>query len=397
MARVLCIWELGANLGHLSRLLVLAERLRAREHEVIFAVRDVHAAAPLLRERQFPFIAAPDMLNRSAPPRRSPRSYAEILEGIGFCDFARLIATMGAWRHLFSLLRPRVLLLDHSPAALLAARGEGIARILLGNGFSIPPRGSPMPDLRPWAPTPPKDLDAADRRVLEAVNMAFRKLGLAPFGRLHDLFEVEQGFLCTFSQLDHYRERESGARYWGPIALREGMSSPSWPPSTGPRILAYLQPSLTGFEELLARLAKAGASVLAHVPGLSDQTIARVSSTRVRIAKNPVDLVEARQSANLGVTHAGHGVTATLLAGGVPVLMFPQHIEQYLLARRVGDLGAGVIVERFDSSHDYCALVSRMVADERFLQSARRFAHEHREFESESAAEAMVGEVEAYL
>lgn len=397
MARVLCVWELGANLGHLSRLLVLAERLRTHRHEVIFAVRDVNAAAPLLRERGFPFVASPDLSRHSRVSARPPINYAEILEATGFCDQERLSAAVSAWRSLFALLQPAALLLDHAPTALLAARGMGIPRLLVGGGFFVPPRRHPFPDLRPWTPTAIAHLEAADNRVREVVNAVCRELGLPPLDRLHDLFDAEENFLCTFPELDHCCEREPGARYCGPISLREGFSSPAWPSARGPRIFVYLRPSLKNLEAVLSRLASSGASVLAYVPGLSDDTIRRLGHARVHFAASPVDLVEARRCANLAVTYAGPCATTSLLLGGAPVLMFPQHLEQYLFARRVAALGAGVIVERVDPSHDYAALISRMASDESLLRAAQEFAQKHRDFDSDHAADTVASRIEAYL
>ena len=41
MARILIAWELGANLGHLLRQLMIARELRRRDHQVLFACRDL--------------------------------------------------------------------------------------------------------------------------------------------------------------------------------------------------------------------------------------------------------------------------------------------------------------------------------------------------------------------
>ena len=48
MARYLFAWELGGDYGHLARLLPVALELRARGHEVVFAVRDLMGAEKLL-------------------------------------------------------------------------------------------------------------------------------------------------------------------------------------------------------------------------------------------------------------------------------------------------------------------------------------------------------------
>jgi multidrug efflux pump subunit AcrA (membrane-fusion protein) len=48
VSRILLTWEMGSNLGHLSRLLPLARELKARGHRVLVAARDVALAASVL-------------------------------------------------------------------------------------------------------------------------------------------------------------------------------------------------------------------------------------------------------------------------------------------------------------------------------------------------------------
>jgi hypothetical protein len=48
MSRIFVSWELGANFGHLTRLMPITEQLRQLGHELFFAVRDTEIAAALL-------------------------------------------------------------------------------------------------------------------------------------------------------------------------------------------------------------------------------------------------------------------------------------------------------------------------------------------------------------
>jgi UDP:flavonoid glycosyltransferase YjiC (YdhE family) len=48
LSRILIVWQLGANYGHLGWDLHIAEHLRHRGHEVSFAVRDLRLAAEQL-------------------------------------------------------------------------------------------------------------------------------------------------------------------------------------------------------------------------------------------------------------------------------------------------------------------------------------------------------------
>src|SRR5712664_2094429 len=123
MSRILFAWELGANLGHITPLLVLARALRERGHEVVFVLKDLRGCAELLQQHGFSFLQAPIVAARAAGLPREPASYPEILLIHGFGDPAGLIAAARAWRSLFGLVKPDLVVFDHSPVALFAARG----------------------------------------------------------------------------------------------------------------------------------------------------------------------------------------------------------------------------------------------------------------------------------
>lgn len=54
---------------------------------------------------------------------------------------------------------------DHAPAALLAARTLGLPAATLDSGFSVPPPETPFPSLRPWLAVPQETANAVLERL----------------------------------------------------------------------------------------------------------------------------------------------------------------------------------------------------------------------------------------
>lgn len=180
MARILFAWELGGNFGHLGQLLPLASQLQARGHEVVFALRDVTRAEVMLGTRGFAYLQAPLWHARTARPSAPPCSYSEILQQYGYSDHEGLLGMVRAWREIYRLIDPQVVLLDHAPTALLASRGLEAVCVMYGVGFCSPPRVTPFPNFRTWQKIPQERLEASDARVLETVNHVLGKLGFRP-------------------------------------------------------------------------------------------------------------------------------------------------------------------------------------------------------------------------
>ena len=148
MARVLCAWEFGGDLGHVRRLLPIAAELRLQRHEVVFAFRDSFFLESVQAQGFVGFVAP--LLRAPATVNPSPISHSDILLNLGFDDRIALSGALRAWHSLLELVRPDFLLADYAPTALIAARAAGIKRGTIGSGFSLPLLRDPLPALRPW-------------------------------------------------------------------------------------------------------------------------------------------------------------------------------------------------------------------------------------------------------
>jgi UDP:flavonoid glycosyltransferase YjiC (YdhE family) len=206
MARIAFAWELGANYGHLSRTLPVAESLRANGHTALFAVRDLRTAHSWLTPKGFGFVAAPQ-LARGPPGNHHPANYGQMLAEHGYSDRDSLRACLGAWLTLWRNADVDAIVIDHAPTALLAARILRKPVMLFGTGFTIPPDVDPQPSLRPWESISLDTLRQSDAAVIENINNVAQEFGGVPLRRLADLFAGLPALLTTFPELDHYGPR----------------------------------------------------------------------------------------------------------------------------------------------------------------------------------------------
>jgi UDP:flavonoid glycosyltransferase YjiC (YdhE family) len=392
VSRFLFAWELGAHYGHLARLLPIAEGLRARGHDVVFALRDTRSAAELLAPRGFAFVQAP-LAGRRGGPGKPPASYAEILLADGWSDPAGLLGRVLAWQALMRAGRTDVVLADHAPTTLLAAHLAGLPHLAIGNGFAIPPDCSPPPSIRPWEPVGEARLREAAERVDAAIMGVAARLGVPERGGLRDLFGPDD-LLDTFAELDHYGARES-ARYIGPIFALAGARRVAWQSSHGRRILAYLRPDVPGVAALVAALGDSGAETLCVIPGLGPAQARRLAGPRLRIALRPVAFGPLLDTADLVVAHGGGGTTAEALLSATPMLLVPGNVEQALGAARVGALGAGIVAGAERTREAFSRSLAALLDDGRHGAAARRFADRHAGFTPQRAAARAVAALEA--
>ena len=259
MAKVVMCWELGGDLGHVARMKPLAEALHARGHRVSFIVREPLSAERLLDPQRFRWFQAPYQSEGIPNPIRPTLTMAAVMHNCGFNSSRALLGRLHAWRNLYALLKPDLLVFDHSPTAMLAAQGLKTPRIVLGTGFGIPPSTSPLP---PFEPHKAEGIVEMEDGIRARVNEALAGLDVPPLTRLADLYRAQADVFFTFKELDHYPGREA-ADYWGPTR-QDGGVVPAWPAVPGRRVFAYLKPFKT-LEPLLETFKQAGHPMLIYL------------------------------------------------------------------------------------------------------------------------------------
>ena len=396
MSRILFCWELGGGYGHISGFLPIAIELRKRGHEVIFAIRELTHAENILGKYGFRYLQTPiwQAKLKAATPAVN---YAEILFSEGWLSQTGLGAQVKAWRELIGLLDPDLLIIDHGPTVLLATRDRMIPRAMIGSGFFCPPRVSPLPSIRPEAKPTREHLLAAERKAMTIANAVLGTLRLPMLQEFADIFAVDETFLSTFPELDHYPERAL-PKYYGPvISLDEGESF-AWPHGNTPKIFAYIKPGHGDFESIIEALRGMPVRVVMHAPGLSEQMAEKYQSANVRVHRNPLSMAQATQECDVGICHAGMGTVSALLLAGRPILLLPTHQEQTLVAHCVVALGCGILVspQAKYGIPQYRKTIKRLL-DPQLTASTREFASKYTDYDYKNNTEIIASRCEELL
>lgn len=369
MANILLAWELGGGYGHLAPLRVLAEELQRRGHKIIYAVRDLAAAAEVLAPATVPILQAPLQMAAIHQPLRVQVSYASLLHNSGFDHVSHLAARLRAWAELLQAHRCELLVTDHAPSAVAAARGVGLPVLQLGTGFTVPPRRAPYPLFRPGLRVSEEVLRHNEQRVGDTLAGAFAQLGWAAPDSLQSLFGETARALCSYPELDHYGARHEP--YLGLPDMAQG-EPPVWPDGDGPRLFGYLRPGKS-LAAALAALQRLPARVLLRVGGIDAERLRGFERPGLRILDRAVNLRLAARDCDAYVHYAAHGTTAEMLLAGKPGLLLPETVEQNLVALRATQLGAALTPPP-KGDFNLSAALRQLLDDVRLRNAAAAFA-----------------------
>lgn len=379
MARVLCVWEQGANLGHLSHLRLPVELALAAGHTVYVAVRELRNVRLVLGDLPVHYLRSPAKPETGVQDPRGFLSYTHLLDRQCFSSQEELSLYLNAWRTLFDLVQPELVVFEHSPTALIAAHAYAFKKVHIGTGFSVPPihtdRTAPFlafPNTQ-LTPAVVEQLNRDDQQMLARINQALAGLSAPPLPNLHALFgQVNAQWLMTWPELDQFGARNLGPNreqtfYLG-VEPPTPRPLPEWPSTPGQKVFAYLDiiPSL---EPLLRDLRAASTCCLLYVRGMSAEQRHYYSNDSMQCIEKPVDLHAVAQQADWIVSNAGHSTSAFFARHGVPQLLIPRHQEQLFTALRLVSQGAAAMA--FQDQSAYSAAIGAMTGNAQVRVQAR--------------------------
>lgn len=402
MARFLFIWELGDGWGHILPLVPVIRRLRTRGHSVDFVAQKPERADALLRELGVAVGQAPDLSGGVHHPFVPQSTFAHLLFNTAAGAAERFAELLSKWRRLFEAREPDVVVFEHSPTAMLAARGLNVRTARFGTGFCCPVRERPFQSRRPEYRASTDELLQQEERVLDAVNEGLAALGCAPLSRLDEALASDVTLLNTWPELDHgigmtplaarsqVPAERSDSVYLGPWNVEHGQR-PSWPASKGKRVFLYSS-YWPGLENILQMLERTRQPTVAYVRGIPEGRV--LGSPTISVVSEALDVDVVARECELAIVHGGHGIVARLLRAGVPLLVAPTVLEQRILGTRVEALGGGLCVNagRCVETVEAWIEINRSAS---FRRAAALFAQRYEGYDDESAIADCVQRLEA--
>jgi hypothetical protein len=348
---------LGTDYQHLLSLQSVARFYQTKGYSVWVAARDVSKLKRLFSDVPINIVAAPftDSAAELGLDKQAPRSYADLLRRCGYHHGDALSGLVNAWRSIFSYIKPDLILFDHAPTALLSSRGlskngKPVGKVSIGMPFSVPD------DNRPAGVFFPGDLAKNDivhfeDDLVKVVNKVCIEFSMPRIKNLADLFaDLDKCIFQTYSELNHYGYRSAEQRHktsYVGATVPEFSEAAVFPHFKGPKIYCHVKGSAET-PILLKTLQAIECSAIVLVDGIPDSIIRAHQSRHILYIDKPVNMQDVLEKTTFAILNGGINSVSLFLKVGTPVALFPLHIEQFLMAKRVEALNAGFQINLSD-------------------------------------------------
>lgn len=369
MATIALIWELGADLGHISRFHPIVLGLKAHGHLPVLLLKDTSHVDLIFADEEIEVYRAPTDTSRieNGPMQIN---FTATLFHVGYHHEEQLANRLSQWKKLYERIKPDLLILDHSPTAALASRNLGIPKILLGNSFTVPPRESPLPEYAFWATNkiPMRFLQNAENHCVTTINLALTSLKIPVITHIYDIYDADHVFIDTSPLLDVYQIRNN-VEYLGIFKRPDMGCTPEWPTSKKPRIFVYIKNRYTKISALLAACKNTDCHFLIYCSNLSPQIKHLYSSENMYFSEQPYRINDIINKCDFAINHAG-SISELALQHGKPQLLLPMQTEQTMRAQKISSRSCALIYQPQDPDKHLYELIKELITSKKIKHGA---------------------------
>lgn len=366
MKTILFVWELGSGLGHAKPFAEIAKGFVDSGVQICVAASELLNAKIAFEGITATFLQAPSWpSHRHFGSQTGEGGYLDILVSIGFADPLKLDAIVTGWISLLNLVKPDVVVADHSPAAAVACHIRQIPVLFAGTCFLMPPLD--------YGRFPPLKADRApvmpESRVFAAAAQISRSHGVEPARCLGDYFRGAGRFVFGIQELDPYAPLRREPLYLPP----ENLASFIEPPIE-PRIFLYLSAEMTGVDEFVQAIVQMGFSIEAYFgPDIAPlgRFLALAGHT---VHEKPPPFSDVLMRASHVISESGAYTSMNTLAAGRPLLGLVPHGEGAFNISTLEKLGTGRPMKSVADERDIQTVLLGFIADHALQQKARHWA-----------------------
>jgi len=343
-------WDGGT--GHLTRVMSLAEEARKRGMKVGFISSEKYVSW-ILNENPNYRVYLISNRNPTAQPPPYPFpvyshafGHAQRLRGLRFDDVKWLRGIVKKEIEVLKSYQPDVVINDYRDTIKIAA--EVLKIPIVGITKST---GNPDGYTFSWWLAPPPDLILPDCR--QSFNVVRKEYGLTPIKDEREMFSGNVCIIPSIKEIDPLMRKSRNSYYVGLLSYWWRRNDEfEFIPYNIPKIFSYIGEKTRpeyGYSSIITQVILSFPDVGFYIAGSADKytdlRIEKLKKQKRVIVKDYIPAKTAISECSVVLNHGGSGTVLLALSMGKPIIFVgPFNTDQIGVARRVTELGAGLII-----------------------------------------------------
>ncbi len=379
MKKIVFTWELGSGLGHIMPIRQYCDSLS--EYDVYVILRDIGSAGEIFSDTKVTILPAPYYSGLIENPVSSPNCYSDLLHNCGYFHSKTICSLVLGWKNILALIDPDLIVFDHSPTALLAARQMDVGKIIVGSGFLCPPVKFPLAsfDIGPLGNDLHSKQVFAEKAAVNNINIALKSLGVEPLSRLSDIYDdVDRTLITAYEEFDHFdSESRVQEKYVGVLCAEDKGQKPSWPDSPGKNIFLYTH-NFPNLGNLIQLFASSDHSVIIYSKALNKGASHELPSNIV-LATEAVSIPYIASQCDIGITNGNFNTACQFALLGVPQILIPLQRDQLIFSRSLEKTGSTITADLNNIDHMHQVLLEMVGEYQRYSIAAKNLALKYKD------------------
>lgn len=329
MAKICFVWEFGAGLGHILPHLEIFKKLKQMGHELVFVVKEPDKVHRYLGNENLICLQCPVVkkdLNRHI---KNPINFSQILYNLGFYSPEIVYTHISLWKNYFTLIDPDIVIFDFSPFALIASQKFSFKKVIINEGYLVPPDLTPLPSVIEESPENNK-LQELEDKILSYINKACEMAKLPKLNRISQIFYLPDTlrFLKTLPEFDPYVKYRENPNYilFQPPEIEEKLYSIL----SKYRCFGYLKPH-KNISAIVNLLKSYNIKSLIVIDGVKETII----DESIVITNKLVNIRNIANSLEFAILNGNINSVIDFLMLGIPVFNLPLTVNQFLISESV--------------------------------------------------------------
>lgn len=395
MTTILLSWERGLNLGHISRMLSIANRLNKINHTPILSIPSDRLDNIDIINSGYKTVPGMD-LSPTYDATKPVLSFASLLDCFGMLEKPYLLKSISHWKDIFTKYKVKAILLDYAVITHLAAYIFNVKAFQITDGFCAPTKDFPLfigieNNIENFN---------SNKKTIFLLDKMINEIGFELTGKtdytLNGYIDHVTKYYDTIPELDSYNQctLDKSLSVLAGVVINEDIYFRKT--SSKIKVFCYLRKTTYESRTVLQILAKNNVDTICFYP--DDKVTLNILKTELKetsvfITDDFLNFNTLTNQSTHVISYGSSGTVTRACIFGKPQLIIPCDTQKQMVGRKALETQSAMVKEI--GNEDMETLIDKFLSSEELKLKAKEFSIRYKDHDFNKAIESFINNLVA--